>query len=105
MRKFGLIALASATALTVSACGGSGSGGGENRDFLRVVGSSTVYPFATAVSEATAKANPDMKSPVIESTWRSAYQPAHRNCAIKAQPVGSPIAGCGIKRAFSRLFA
>ena len=72
MRKFGLIALASATALTVSACGGSGSGGGENRDFLRVVGSSTVYPFATAVSEATAKANPDMKSPVIESTGTGA---------------------------------
>ena len=72
MRKWALIAMASATALTVSACGGSGSGGGENRDFLRVVGSSTVYPFATAVSEATAKANPDMKSPVIESTGTGA---------------------------------
>ena len=63
MRKWGPIALASATALTVSACGG---GSGENRDFLRVVGSSTVYPFATAVAEATVKANPGVKSPRAE---------------------------------------
>lgn len=72
MHKWCSLALASATALTVSACGGSGSGAGDARDFLRVVGSSTVYPFATAVAETTAKANPDMKSPVIESTGTGA---------------------------------
>lgn len=72
MRKWAFVALASATALTVSACGGGGSGSNDTRDFLRVVGSSTVYPFATAVAEATAKANPDMKSPVIESTGTGA---------------------------------
>jgi phosphate transport system substrate-binding protein len=38
------------------------------RDQLRAVGSSTVYPFATAVAERLARANPNMKPPVIEST-------------------------------------
>ena len=35
---------------------------------IRAVGSSTVYPFATAVAERLARANPNMKPPVIEST-------------------------------------
>lgn len=57
--------------LALAACGGSG-GGDSSRDFIRAVGSSTVYPFATAVSEAAAKANSGMKSPVIESTGTGA---------------------------------
>src|SRR5690606_26406592 len=32
------------------------------------VGSSTVYPFAKAVSESFARSNPEFKSPLIEST-------------------------------------
>ncbi len=37
------------------------------RDQIRIVGSSTVYPFATVVAEAFAKST-GMKTPVIEST-------------------------------------
>ncbi len=35
---------------------------------LRAVGSSTVYPFAKAVSERVARANPKLGAPIIEST-------------------------------------
>jgi phosphate transport system substrate-binding protein len=38
-----------------------------SRDQIRIVGSSTVYPFATTVAEAFAKST-DLKTPVIEST-------------------------------------
>jgi len=38
------------------------------RTQIRAVGSSTVYPFATAVAERLARANPSMQPPVIEST-------------------------------------
>ncbi len=58
------------SALALTACGGSGASGGA-RDFVRAVGSSTVYPFATAVAEATAK-SAGIKSPVIESTGTGA---------------------------------
>lgn len=37
------------------------------RDQLRIVGSSTVFPFATAVAEQFGK-NPNFKTPVVEST-------------------------------------
>jgi phosphate transport system substrate-binding protein len=37
------------------------------RDEIRIVGSSTVYPFTTAVAESFAKAS-GMKTPVVEST-------------------------------------
>ncbi|HET9768998.1 MAG TPA: substrate-binding domain-containing protein [Thermoanaerobaculia bacterium] len=40
--------------------------GGGGRDVLRIVGSSTVYPFATAVAEHFARGG--RKAPVIEST-------------------------------------
>jgi phosphate transport system substrate-binding protein len=68
--KTAIIVAVSALALT--ACGGSGgSSGGGARDFVRVVGSSTVYPFATAVAETAVKAS-GIKSPVIESTGTGA---------------------------------
>lgn len=63
------IIIAAASALALSACGGSGSSSGS-RDFVRAVGSSTVYPFATAVAEQFAKDG--HKSPVIESTGTGA---------------------------------
>lgn len=50
--------------LATSACGG----GGSTRDQIKVVGSSTVYPFTTAVAEAFVNGRPNMKAPVIEST-------------------------------------
>ena len=45
-------------AALVAACGGSGSNGGGAGTQLKVVGSSTVYPFTTAVSEEFQRANP-----------------------------------------------
>jgi phosphate transport system substrate-binding protein len=38
------------------------------RTQIRAVGSSTVYPFATAVAERFARANPKFGAPIIEST-------------------------------------
>ena len=61
---FGVAALA---ALTLSACGGAGSGA-DQRNAVRAVGSSTVYPFAKSVAEAFARSNPDAGSPIMEST-------------------------------------
>ena len=58
------------SALALSACGGPGGGSEGARDFVRVVGSSTVYPFATAVAEHAAKSG--IKSPIIESTGTGA---------------------------------
>lgn len=52
-------------ALALAACGDSGS---ASRDSIRTVGSSTVYPFAKAVSESFARSNPGSKSPIIEAT-------------------------------------
>lgn len=39
-----------------------------SRDQIKVVGSSTVYPFTTAVAEALVNADTNMRAPVIEST-------------------------------------
>lgn len=65
MKKFSKIALASVMTLALAACG---TEGGDTRDSIRAVGSSTVYPFAKAVSEAFARSHPDYNSPIIEST-------------------------------------
>ena len=40
----------------------------EARTQMRVVGSSTVYPFAKAAAERVAQANPKLGTPIIEST-------------------------------------
>jgi len=58
------------SALALAACGSGGGSGAAPRDFIRAVGSSTVYPFATAVAEAYAKTG--AKSPVIEATGTGA---------------------------------
>ncbi|WP_374410834.1 substrate-binding domain-containing protein [Novosphingobium colocasiae] len=65
------IVLAAVSTLALTACGGSGGSSGGARDYIHAVGSSTVYPFATAVAEAYAKASGG-KSPVIESTGTGA---------------------------------
>jgi phosphate transport system substrate-binding protein len=67
LRNFGLAAV---SAFALSACGGSGGSSAGSRDFVRAVGSSTVYPFATAVAEQVGKAGG--KSPVVESTGTGA---------------------------------
>lgn len=43
------------------------AGAAEARDQIRIVGSSTVFPFATAVAETFGKTT-DFKTPVVEST-------------------------------------
>jgi phosphate transport system substrate-binding protein len=59
-----LIALCAAS---LAACGGT-----ETRNSVRVVGSSTVYPFAKLVAETFARSNPGFPSPIIESTGTGA---------------------------------
>jgi phosphate transport system substrate-binding protein len=63
--------VAAVSVLALSACGGSGGSSAGARDQVKAVGSSTVYPFATAVAEAYAKSSGE-KSPVIESTGTGA---------------------------------
>ena len=67
--------------LAMGACGdggaggaGAGGGGGDStsRDRVVAVGSSTVYPFSTAVAEQLANKNPSIKAPTIESTGTGA---------------------------------
>ncbi|WP_338447042.1 substrate-binding domain-containing protein [Pelagerythrobacter marensis] len=61
------ICFAAVAALSLAACGDA-PGTGGTRDSIRAVGSSTVYPFAKVVAENFARAHPDFKSPLIEST-------------------------------------
>ncbi|MCH8684332.1 substrate-binding domain-containing protein [Pedomonas mirosovicensis] len=56
--------IAVATATLTAACADNA----EARDQIRVVGSSTVYPFTTAVAEQFARSNPKFKAPIVEST-------------------------------------
>jgi phosphate transport system substrate-binding protein len=44
----------------------------DARSQMRAVGSSTVYPFAKAVAERVARANPRLGAPIIESTGTGA---------------------------------
>ncbi len=56
-----------ASALALVAAGMFVAGAAEARDQIRVVGSSTVYPFTTAVAEQLGKTG-GVKTPVVEST-------------------------------------
>jgi phosphate transport system substrate-binding protein len=56
---------------TLAGCD-STSGGSDSRNQVRAVGSSTVYPFATAIAEQFVAANPKFKSPIVESTGTGA---------------------------------
>lgn len=67
MRKQIFAAMAAAAALT--GCGGGGEGGqSAARQQIRIVGSSTVYPFTRAVAERFGQANASFGSPIVEST-------------------------------------
>jgi phosphate transport system substrate-binding protein len=44
----------------------------DARTQIRIVGSSTVYPFTTAVAEQFARNNPSFKAPIVESTGTGA---------------------------------
>ena len=64
------ICLAAISSVALAACGGPAGSGGGTREVVRAVGSSTVYPFATAVAEKVGQATG--KAPVIESTGTGA---------------------------------
>ena len=63
-------------ALALAGCGqnatGDASGGGGARQEIRIVGSSTVYPFTQAVAERFAQGNSSLRPPVVESTGTGA---------------------------------
>ena len=59
-----VLAMAAAAGLMLTGC----DTGGGSRESIRAVGSSTVYPFAKLVAESFSRSNPDMRSPLIEST-------------------------------------
>ena len=58
------IALALAANLTLAGAAQAQSA----RDYISIVGSSTVYPFSTAVAEQFGKTNSSFKTPKVEST-------------------------------------
>ena len=62
---------AAAAALALAACGQQSGGGGAQGQQIQIVGSSTVYPFTTAVSEQFQRTNPGM-SAIVESTGTGA---------------------------------
>jgi phosphate transport system substrate-binding protein len=64
----------SLAALALAGCQkqGGNAGGGAGRDQIRAVGSSTVYPFTTAVAEQFARKNTGFKAPIVESTGTGA---------------------------------
>lgn len=66
MKRYHSVCVAAIASAALAACGGSGGSSGGSRDFVKAVGSSTVYPFATAVAEKIA--GETGTSPVIEST-------------------------------------
>jgi len=69
------IAIALPLAVALAACGSNGGNAGEGgagaKQQIKVVGSSTVYPFTTAVAEQFQKNNPNV-SVVVESTGTGA---------------------------------
>ena len=63
------LAITGVATLALAACGQNGGGGaGASRDQIRVVGSSTVYPFTQIAAERFVSANSQFKPPVVEST-------------------------------------
>lgn len=67
MKAFKTMMMAACGALALAACSDGGSGAGT-RDAIRIVGSSTVFPFTKKVAEIFAREHPEFKAPLIEST-------------------------------------
>lgn len=68
---FQKISLVAICALALAAChdqASSGGASGGSRQEIRIVGSSTVFPFSKAVAEHFKNADPNRKAPVAEST-------------------------------------
>ena len=65
------IIAAAAAAMLVAGCGGQDSGSGSGSQQIQIVGSSTVYPFTTAVAEQFQRDHAGMRA-IVESTWTGA---------------------------------
>jgi phosphate transport system substrate-binding protein len=61
------LSFVSIAALAVAVTSFTGAASAQSRDQIRIVGSSTVYPFTTAVAEQFGKSG-QFKTPVVEST-------------------------------------
>jgi phosphate transport system substrate-binding protein len=63
-----------AAALALAGCGSPTGPGGEtaSRQEIRIVGSSTLYPFTVAVAEQFAQGNSGFRAPIVESTGTGA---------------------------------
>lgn len=74
MKKSMMILAAAAFALAGCGQGPTGGGGGEGaaRQQIRIVGSSTVYPFSRAVAERFHQENQAFPAPIVESTGTGA---------------------------------
>ena len=61
-------------AFALASCGeqGTSGGSGASGQQMQIVGSSTVYPFTTAVAERFAQSNPSFRAPIVESTGTGA---------------------------------
>jgi phosphate transport system substrate-binding protein len=71
--RIGHGAIALTLSLALAACNNQdGTGGAGARSQIRAVGSSTVYPFTTTVSENFARKNPGFKPAIVESTGTGA---------------------------------
>lgn len=66
MKKF-TIAIAAITATALTACGSQDGASGNSREGIHAVGSSTVFPFATVVSEIFSREHPEFASANIEA--------------------------------------
>ncbi|MEO9635564.1 MAG: substrate-binding domain-containing protein [Parasphingorhabdus sp.] len=65
------IAILAVATLALAGCENQAGGGGGSREQIRIVGSSTVFPFAKAVAENFVSAA-SFKAPVLESTGTGA---------------------------------
>ena len=65
------IIAAAAAAMLVAGCGGQDSGSGSESQQIQIVGSSTVYPFTTAVAEQFQRDHAGMRA-IVESTGTGA---------------------------------
>ena len=63
------LAIVCTSVLALTGCNDQASSGqGGSRDQIKIVGSSTVFPFAKAVAEQFQNLDPSYKTPVLEST-------------------------------------
>jgi phosphate transport system substrate-binding protein len=68
LKKLSLLAISTIALAACNDAASTGGASGGSRQEIRIVGSSTVFPYAKAVAEQFAKADPSRKSPVLEST-------------------------------------